>query len=39
MVLRQEQDGVTYSLVLYAVDRANRRHYLHLDVLRHEPEV
>ena len=34
-VLRLEKEGVTYSLVLYAVDRANRRHYVHLDVLRH----
>lgn len=25
-----------WSLVIYAVDRANRRHYLHLDILQHD---
>lgn len=38
VVLRLLKEGTTYSLVLYAVDRANRRHYVHLDVLRHEAE-
>jgi hypothetical protein len=36
VVYRLVRMNVTYSLVLYAVDRANRRHYLHLDVLRHD---
>ena len=35
-VYRLKREDVTYSLVLYAVDRANRRHYVHLDVLRHD---
>jgi len=39
VVLRLQKEEITYSLVLYAVDRANRRHYLHLDVLRHNPPV
>ena len=38
-VFQLEKGGETYTLVLYAVDRANRRHYLHLDVLRHTPAV
>jgi len=29
------ENGTVWSVVLYAVDRANRRHYLHLDVLEH----
>ncbi len=34
------QDGdTTWSLVLYAVDRANRRHFIHLDRLRHIVDV
>jgi len=28
----------TWTLVLYAVDRANRRHFIRLDRLRHAPE-
>ena len=28
-------EDATWSIVLYASDRANRRHYLHMDVLRH----
>ena len=30
----RNQDG-EWSIVLYASDRANRRHFLHLDLLRH----
>jgi hypothetical protein len=29
----------TWTLVLYAVDRANRRHFVHLDRLRHIADV
>ena len=32
---RIEEGGVTWSVVMYASDRANRRHYLHLDLLEH----
>jgi hypothetical protein len=38
-VWRVEQDGETWSLVLYAVDRANRRHFIHVDRLRHIADV
>ena len=32
----RDEDGV-WSIVLYASDRANRRHFLHLDLLQHDP--
>jgi hypothetical protein len=32
-----DEDG-TWSIVLYASDRANRRHYLHMDLLKHTPQ-
>lgn len=35
LVTRTEQAGVTYTYVLYAIDRANRRQYMHLDRIRH----
>ncbi|WP_279245471.1 DUF4892 domain-containing protein [Candidatus Litorirhabdus singularis] len=35
LVARIQQDGATYTYVIYAIDRANRRHYLHLDLIRH----
>jgi hypothetical protein len=35
VVLRVVKERVTYTLVFYAVDRANRSHFVHLDVLRH----
>jgi hypothetical protein len=38
-VWRLEDGGDTWTLVLYAVDRANRRHYVHLDRLRHIADV
>ncbi|MCZ6830518.1 MAG: DUF4892 domain-containing protein [Gammaproteobacteria bacterium] len=38
VVLRLEKEETTYTLVLYAADRANRRHYVHLDVLRHDSD-
>lgn len=38
-VWRVEDAGETWTLVLYAVDRANRRHYVHLDRLRHIVDV
>lgn len=34
---RLQRDGSTWNIVLYAVDRANRRHFLHLDILRETP--
>ncbi len=34
-VWRLQQDGATWSIVFYAVDRANRRHYLHMDLIQH----
>lgn len=34
-VWRYEDEDGTWSIVLYASDRANRRHYLHLDLLLH----
>jgi hypothetical protein len=33
-VWRLQREGVNWFLILYAVDRANRRHFLHLDTLR-----
>jgi hypothetical protein len=36
LVLRLVGDQQTYTLILYGIDRANRRHYLHLDVLQHD---
>ena len=38
-VWRLESGGDTWTLVLYAVDRANRRHFVHLDRLRHIADV
>jgi hypothetical protein len=38
-VWRVESEGETWTLVLYAVDRANRRHFIHLDRLRHITDV
>ena len=35
VVLRVVKEDVTYTLVFYAVDRANRSHFVHLDLLRH----
>jgi hypothetical protein len=36
-VWRISEGTNTWTVVLYAVDRANRRHYLQLDLLRHTP--
>ncbi|MEP5765639.1 MAG: DUF4892 domain-containing protein [Halieaceae bacterium] len=33
-VWRYQAAGASWTLVLYAVDRANRRHFLHMDLLR-----
>ncbi len=32
---RWEEGAQSWTAVIYAVDRANRRHYLHLDLLKH----
>lgn len=37
-VWRVESEGSTWTLVLYGVDRANRRHFIHLDRLRHSSD-
>jgi hypothetical protein len=34
-VWRMEEGGATWTVVLYATDRANRRHFLRLDRLQH----
>ncbi len=34
---RGQFNGELVTLVLYGVDRGSRRHYIHLDVLRHAP--
>lgn len=36
-VWRMEEGGATWTVVLYASDRANRRHFLRMDRLRHAP--
>jgi hypothetical protein len=36
-VWRLQRDGVNWFVVLYASDRANRRHFLRLDTLRQTP--
>jgi len=33
-VWRVQHDGASWAVVLYGVDRANRRHYLHMEQLR-----
>ena len=37
-VWRMEEGGYTWTIVLYATDRANRRHFLRMDRLRHSPQ-
>jgi hypothetical protein len=36
-VWRLQDDGVNWFVILYAVDRANRRHFLRMDTLRQSP--
>ena len=38
-VWRYSDDDGTWSIVLYASDRANRRHFLRLDLLLHDAET